>query len=647
MELQRETILRHNPDRFVLFPIKYPDIWKMYKQAEASFWVAEEIDLAFDLAHWDSLHPKERDFLSHVLAFFAASDGIVVENLAQMFMNEVQIPEARAFYGFQIMIENIHSETYSLLIDTYIKDKQEKTRLLNAIKTIPGVEDKANWALKWINNDRPFAERLIAFAAVEGILFSASFCAIFWLKKRNLMPGLCFSNELISRDEGLHCIAEGELVSLSFESVPIESVKEEKVLSFDVSGRELGLFKSVLTIPKGEKQCIKLTFEDTRTLVCTPDHWILTTQGWKEAQDVVLNSDKIFVAPVSPCFLRNEEDLAQERAWVFSVGYRTIETKTREQLDDAKAFARLLGYGIGLLSKADTPYDETLIRQDFSQVEFVETEEDPFFLSCPRSVLASFLSGVLSRSRLTESPRRLKAIVEKKYVRFFKSLGARFDAKERLVIDGLVLETIGFCYNTTYRSRATAAWSLQRVGAKKKTLDEWGCSHWFDGLVEKPECMQFTVISVENVGVRKVYDLSVPETSNFTANGVVVHNCDFACLLYSYLEHKLPEERVYEIISEAVECEERFVNGALPYNLIGMNAVLMNQYVRFVADRLIYSLGYPKLYNAQNPFEWMELISLTGKTNFFERRTSEYQKQGVSMKIKDEDGDVFTLDADF
>jgi len=159
--------------------------------------------------------------------------------------------------------------------------------------------------------------------------------------------------------------------------------------------------------------------------------------------------------------------------------------------------------------------------------------------------------------------------------------------------------------------------------------------------------MQFTVISVENVGVRKVYDLSVPETSNFTANGVVVHNCDFACLLYSYLEHKLPEERVYEIISEAVECEERFVNGALPYNLIGMNAVLMNQYVRFVADRLIYSLGYPKLYNAQNPFEWMELISLTGKTNFFERRTSEYQKQGVSMKIKDEDGDVFTLDADF
>ncbi|EGC33194.1 hypothetical protein DICPUDRAFT_56591 [Dictyostelium purpureum] len=205
-QIIEEPILKENKDRFVLFPIKYPDIWSMYKQAEASFWTAEEIDLAPDLNDWSSkLNDNERHFISNVLAFFAASDGIVNENLATRFMSEVQIPEARCFYGFQIAIENIHSETYSLLIDTYIKDNEQKSKLFNAIDTIPCIKKKADWALKWINNSDSFAERLVAFAAVEGIFFSGSFCSIFWLKKRGLMPGLTFSNELISRDEGLHC----------------------------------------------------------------------------------------------------------------------------------------------------------------------------------------------------------------------------------------------------------------------------------------------------------------------------------------------------------------------------------------------------------------------------------------------------------
>ena len=178
----------------------------MYKQAEACFWTAEELDIAGDLKDWDSLSNNERHFVSHVLAFFAASDGIVNENLVSNFATEVQLPEARCFYGFQIAMENIHSETYSLLIDTYIKDQKEKMHLLNAIETIPSVQKKAAWALKWCNaNNASFCERLIAFSAIEGIFFSGSFCAIFWLKKRGLMPGLCFSNELISRDEGLHC----------------------------------------------------------------------------------------------------------------------------------------------------------------------------------------------------------------------------------------------------------------------------------------------------------------------------------------------------------------------------------------------------------------------------------------------------------
>jgi len=203
---QEEPLLKPNSRRFVILPIQYPDIWQMYKKAEASFWTIEEVDLSKDVAHWEALKDDERYFISHVLAFFAASDGIVNENLIEKFSQEVQVPEARCFYGFQIAIENIHSEMYSLLIDTYVKDKEQKEFLFNAIENLPAVKKKADWALAWINADNAtYAERVVAFAAVEGIFFSGSFAAIFWMKKRGIMPGLTFSNELISRDEGLHC----------------------------------------------------------------------------------------------------------------------------------------------------------------------------------------------------------------------------------------------------------------------------------------------------------------------------------------------------------------------------------------------------------------------------------------------------------
>ncbi|MGB0981382.1 MAG: ribonucleotide-diphosphate reductase subunit beta, partial [Winogradskyella sp.] len=205
MSQEIEPILAENKDRFVIFPIQHHDLWEWYKKSEASMWTAEEIDLHQDITDWTTkLNDDERYFIKHVLAFFAASDGIVNENLAENFVSEVQYSEAKFFYGFQIMMENIHSETYSLLIDTYVKDEKEKANLFNAIETFPAIKKKADWALKWIESPS-FAERLIAFAAVEGIFFSGSFCSIFWLKKRGLMPGLTFSNELISRDEGMHC----------------------------------------------------------------------------------------------------------------------------------------------------------------------------------------------------------------------------------------------------------------------------------------------------------------------------------------------------------------------------------------------------------------------------------------------------------
>ena len=205
MSKKQEPLLTENPNRFVMFPIEHDDIWKSYKQMMDCFWRAEEIDFSKDLKHWQTLNEKEQYFIKMILAFFAASDGIVLENLGSRFLTEVQFPEARAAYGFQLMIENVHSEVYSLLIDTYIKDREEKSELFNAIDNFPCIKKKADWALKWIQDKRSsFAIRLVAFAAVEGIFFSGSFCSIYWLKKRGLMPGLTFSNELIARDEGMH-----------------------------------------------------------------------------------------------------------------------------------------------------------------------------------------------------------------------------------------------------------------------------------------------------------------------------------------------------------------------------------------------------------------------------------------------------------
>ncbi len=274
MSNENEILLKDNKDRFVLLPINYPAIWEHYKRHEASFWTAEEIDLSGDLKDWAGLNDGERHFISHVLAFFAASDGIVNENLAVNFMSEVQIPEARCFYGFQIMMENIHSETYALLIDTYVKDPIEKDRLFHAIDTVPAVKKKAEWALRWIENGT-FAQRLVAFAAVEGIFFSGSFCSIFWLKKRGLMPGLTFSNELISRDEGLHCefacllysmlqgkLSEAEVHEIIGDAVAIEKEFITNALPAALIGMNADLMKQYIEFVAdrwlGELGCKKM-----------------------------------------------------------------------------------------------------------------------------------------------------------------------------------------------------------------------------------------------------------------------------------------------------------------------------------------------------------------------------------------------------
>tara|TARA_B000000532_G_C18874049_1_gene409764 strand:+ start:1090 stop:2130 length:1041 start_codon:yes stop_codon:yes gene_type:complete len=255
-----EPMLQENMNRFVLFPIQHTEIWEMYKLHAAAFWTAEEIDLAEDAKDWKKLNDNEKHFLKHVLAFFAASDGIVNENLVTNFADEVQWPEARCFYGFQIMMENIHAETYSLLIDAYIEDPNEKAHLFNALETVPSVKKKGSWALKWLSRKKgTFAQRLVAFAAVEGIFFSGSFCAIFWLKKRGLMPGLTFSNELISRDEGLHCdfacllhnqlirgAGENVIHRIISEAVEIECEFVTSALPVELIGMNAGLMRQYI-----------------------------------------------------------------------------------------------------------------------------------------------------------------------------------------------------------------------------------------------------------------------------------------------------------------------------------------------------------------------------------------------------------------
>lgn len=266
-----DPILSPNEDRFVLFPIEYHSIWEMYKNHMAVFWTAEEIDLGSDLSDWEKLNDGERHFISHVLAFFAASDGIVNENLALRFYNDVQIAEARCFYGFQIAMENIHSETYSLLIDTYIKDPREKDKLFNAVQNLPCVNKKAEWAMRWIKSDKSFAHRLIAFAAVEGIFFSGSFCAIFWLKKRGLMPGLATSNEFISRDEGLHCEFACHLHSLLS---PEEQLDKETITQIVTEAVEIEKEFITDALPAS---LIGINAQSmTQYIEFVADHWLVT-----------------------------------------------------------------------------------------------------------------------------------------------------------------------------------------------------------------------------------------------------------------------------------------------------------------------------------------------------------------------------------
>jgi ribonucleotide reductase beta subunit family protein with ferritin-like domain len=860
-----EYLLNPENNRLTIYPIKNEDIWNSYKKQQAAFWTAEELDFSKDYDHFLKLTANEQHFIKMILAFFSSSDTIVNINLGERFLNDVKIREAITAYTFQMMIENVHAETYSLQIDNIIREPEEKNKLFNAVKEFPCIAEKASWAVKWIESDDSFAKRLIAFAIVEGIFFSGAFCSIFWLKKRNVMPGLCASNELIARDEGMHCISKGTLVSIGgFESLPIEELinnNNNKVLSYDNTKNNNGMIYSnqIKFKYQGEKKCIELIFEDGRKISCTPDHKILTKEGWKEAQNIILNKDKIIISPENPYFIRNSKDLDDEKKWKLNVGEKFIfSTDNIENTKKACAFARILGYLLtdGCLRKGQyswlatlymghqidvdsiqcdikLAFNETLdkvifdgcyrvciksnIAKSIASLENMPTGkrvilEDctipTFILSAPRIIIANFLAGLfggdgvapsskISISKIQNKERfvlknsvgfvfsksndmigvkyqnellellnkfnikgtfiqkqkipinkdkitkyKYTIVINSEYITtFYRNIGfAHCVSKHtRLAVSASIINlrnnikiqneiiTNNFNNLTNYSKLNDDAKKLEYSGSKKahyinnnlklklddyrdlaindwkknnpifgyikssasirdsiidKTnntvpfLDEkellksWGVYNWFRDETYQIKnkcknnksknttpttystkrdkntipCMEMMVLHKRDVGDLDTYDITVENTSNFTANGVVVHNCDFAVLLYSMLENKLPESDIHAMFQDAVKIERKFICESLPCSLLGMNADMMNQYIQFVADRLLVVLGYSKFFNVSNPFDFMESISIEGKTNFFEHRPTQYQKAAVLNKSRDS---TFKLTEDF
>lgn len=812
MSDKNEYLLRENPDRFVLFPIKHHDIWEYYKKAFASFWKPEEVDLKQDLVDWKKLDKDEKHFIKMVLAFFAAADGIVNENLAERFMTEIQIPESRCFYGFQIMMENVHGEVYSQLIDTLVKDRKEQDYLFKAVQNIPSVSKLSNWAIEWIGSDKPFAARLIAFACVEGIMFSGPFCAIFWLKEKGVMPGLTFSNELISKDEALHCIAKGTLVTTGMHKmVPIESLLYNKteIMTYDEKKKGLVYNKQSAFMNQGIKDCVKLTFADSRYLECTPDHKILTTRGWVQAKDIVIGKDNVILGVEMPSWQPLATDLNTERNWSYSFKNYSFKMNNNHEIEKTLAFCRFLGYLItdGTVTQGKYSVHSYLMMGHLLDVESIihdielsfgikptwildrniykiclgvtlsralseikgitigarvsqETKIPNFIINAPRRVIAAFLGGMFGGDGIAPTT----GIKNKGKVRLKRDIGfvfskhetfknnantfakeiemllAKFNITCKLYKPSLYGKTtnginkykyvininhenlvkfsqyIGFSHCINKQCRLSATVAICRLRSKiqeqnkhlikickekfqsnivmtvareqaikdiikqdhhqfghfihvqtiknhlnndcgdkceayvndESFLQEWNAYKWFrnqsteirenkkytpttysvtrkDNVIP---CMQMKIVSRVNIGLKEVYDITIDNTHNFIANGVVVHNCEFACLLYSYIQNRLSQEVVYKIVEEAVEFEKEFINESLPCRLIGMNADLMSQYIEFVADRLLLMLGYDEKWGTQNPFNFMDKISLSGKTNFFEKRVAEYSLGG-------------------
>lgn len=708
-EISSEYLLNPENNRLTIYPIKNTAIWDSYKKQQAAFWTAEEIDFSKDYNHFIKLSTNEQHFIKMILAFFSSADTIVNINLGERFLNDVKIREAITTYTFQMMIENVHAETYSLQIDNIIRDTKEKDKLFNAVKEFPCIAEKAAWAVKWIESTDSFAKRLIAFVIVEGIFFSGAFCSIFWLKKKNIMPGLCASNELIARDEGMHCISKGTLVSINgFESLPIEELlNNSNVLSYTENDNGMIYCNQTNFKYQGKKKCIELLFEDGRLLSCTPDHRILTKEGWKEAQHVILNKDKILVSPENPYFIHSTKDLEDEKKWKLNIGKEYIfSTNNINNTKKACAFARILGYTqsniLYIKHQIDNDslkydiklafnetFDKVYIKSKLKKILNTKDMIPSFIMSAPRIIIAHFLAGLFGRYGSVPFNENKEHVFNKSIKFIFRKndnviatenqnkilkLLDKFDIKGRAIQEQInqdkknkvtkytiiinskyitkFYKNIGFAYCIFKHTKASVLSSLINSQShtklnEKELLESWGIYKYINHITFSNKiipCMEIKVINRKDVGELDTYDITIDKTHNFTANGVVVHNCEFAVLLYSMLVDRIVESEIHSMFREAVDIERKFICESLPCALLGMNADMMNQYIKFVADRLLVTLGYNKIFNVTNPFDFMESISIEGKTNFFEHRPTQYQNATVLNKTRDS---TFELTEDF
>lgn len=617
-----EPLTAENTDRFVMFPVRYTDIWELFQTHRRAYWNESEIDLSKDRDDWNLLTEGEQYFIKHVLAFFAASDGIVLENLALRFMKDVQIPEARAFYAFQMAMEVIHGITYSLMLDTYITDPTEKSRLFKAVDTIPVVGKKAQWAQKWIESSQNFAERLVAFACVEGIFFSGSFCSIYWLKERGVMPGFCQSNDLIARDEGLHCVAPETLILTRNGYKSISTFCGEMVEVWN--GYE---WSEVAPLKTGtDKPLYRVTLNNGTYLDCTNMHtwYVAGTAGSyiKKCTHELVPGDRIrpFTIPFLDLDTENDNEEAPDRAftqgmfsalgYIDTIGKHPIVELKGMNVSNTRDLLARLEFSSVWSDKANNMFVVYLYKNTILPSSFV-----PLNRSLKYKLL--WISGYLAGKRIT-APHAV-----------FESPDHLFVTRTQLLLT-TILQDVPPMTTKTMHDASTCEILLD---PEHLTTIQRLCTRVLEGMETEAAplesgCVTVTVESMEDTGrVSDTYCFT--EHKNHTAlfNGITTGQCDLAVLMYSkYMTEKLPTDRVHKIVNDAVEIEMEFITEAIPCKLLGMNADMMTEYIRFVANRLVQQLGHEDLYaNVTQPFAFMNRICYGNKGNFFERETTQYQ----------------------
>lgn len=644
-DLKDEPLLVNSSNKYTIFPIEHQKVWEFYLTHLKAIWFTDDVDTSADLKDWTKLNNNEQYFIKHILAFFAASDGIVMENLAANFCNEIQMAEARQFYSIQMFIESIHSIMYSKLIETYVTDSNEKNDLFNAIEKFPSITKKAEWAKKWMDTSVRFAVRLVGFIIVEGLFFSGAFCSIYWLNERGLMHGLCMSNKYISRDESLHCVAPESLIltKTGYKKIIDYAMKEVEIWN----GFEWSL---VIPVKTGEnKKLLKVKLSNGIELECTPEHkWIVVSdekknkqpQSYKyikkETKDLVKGDIlQKFELPIIDC----KDNVKMECPYtqgIFAADGMYADKKCslggmpiiKFKRQDKKDLLKFIKHKSIWNNEKEDYLNITLHREKMLDKFFVP-------INCSINTKLRWLEGYsdgdgsLAKSQAKNSHGIKIGSINLEFLKnvqlLLSTLGCNSPIKKvygehQKKIKGKVC----ICrplYSISITNYQTT--QLRKLGFKPKRLDLGD-----EDTLRNAELFVKVEDIIDEGRISNTYCFTEEKNHTAVFNGIMTGNCDFAIYLYNtYIKNKLTQEEIDEVISEAVNIEKEFITESLPVSLIGMNSNMMSQYIEYVADRLINQLGYKsKFAGVKNPFPFMDRICLTNQTNFFDTRVSEYQR---------------------